>query len=677
MVVEELTHEEARARELVANLKHSFRRVYQQYLNGIYGHGLQRDYFGTLGYYKSPDEDIYYLWYRQGGIAHTIVSLPADDTWKRPPAITEGGEVNTEFVRAWGELSERLRAWSVLSRADRISGIGSYGGVIIGTALAEGEGSADPLEQAGADDILYLRPFWEGDVINIEWNKDRRSARYGLPERYKIRLAAGDSDSELGIYHWTRVLHIAENRDTSEVYGVPRLESCMIYLVDLLKYHGGGAEAAWLNMRKGLVIKPGEGYKLTPDDDDFLDAIQEYADGMMRLIKVGYGNMDVMDVGQENVPDISSNIGSALDLISSVTRIPKRILTGSAAGELASAREDTRQWAGHIAQRQETHAEPNILRPFIDRLIGIGALPEPPDSYDVGTYDEDSDTWRWPSIIDMSDEERAEIIRARAEARQTLSRDPLVSYPSTREEDRELLGLPPEPERNEVIAQAQVNQKDGGLPPDRDDVEYDMQDAVLKALLEFSEGAVGALRNEEEPDYQKLQALLITAIIPFLARAARDRALQIQNAFELHVDQAQLDAEIEAWAREYATALSLELVATTRGLVEQAATAPSPEEFNSLMNRACGEERAELIAVTEITLAVSAGLTLLNALYRRIYQVQVEERWFTQQDERVCPICGPLHGTTRETWGTRFPDGPPAHPRCRCYKRVVRLRGLA
>jgi hypothetical protein len=543
MVVEELTHEEARARELVANLEHSFRRVYQQYLNGIYGHGLQRDYFGTLGYYKSPDEDIYYLWYRQGGIAHAIVSLPADDTWKRPPAITEGGEVNTEFVRAWGELSERLRAWSVLSRADRISGIGSYGGVIVGTALAEGEGSADPLEQAGADDILYLRPFWEGDVVNIEWNKDRRSARYGLPERYKIRLAAGDSDSELGVYHWTRILHIAENRDTSEVYGTPRLESCLMYLVDLLKYHGGAAEAAWLNMRKGLVIKPGEGYKLTTDNDDFLDAIQEYADGMMRLIKVGYGNMDVMDVGQENVPDVSGNIDSELDLISSATRIPKRILTGSAAGELASAREDTRQWAGHIAQRQETHAEPNILRPFIDRLIGIGALPEPPDSYDVGTYDEDSDAWRWPSIIDMSDEEQAEIIRARAEARQTLSRDPLVSYPSTREEDRELLGLPPEPERDEIALQVRVNQVDPFVPTTGNASADEVLAGYSDNLADLAERAAeGEITEEEFED--ELTALIGSVSLALYLRASgkpiqelnNDDWLEIQKYQQVNLD---------------------------------------------------------------------------------------------------------------------------------------------
>jgi len=42
------------------------------------------------------------------------------------------------------------------------------------------------------------------------------------------------------------------------------------------------------------------------------------------------------------------------------------------------------------------------------------------------------------------------------------------------------------------------------------------------------------------------------------------------------------------------------------------------------------------------------------------------DRWITEADARVCPICKPLHGTTRETWELKFPTGPPAHERCRC-----------
>lgn len=41
--------------------------------------------------------------------------------------------------------------------------------------------------------------------------------------------------------------------------------------------------------------------------------------------------------------------------------------------------------------------------------------------------------------------------------------------------------------------------------------------------------------------------------------------------------------------------------------------------------------------------------------------------WHTSRDQRVCPICRPLHGRPREEWQTVAPLGPPAHVSCRCF----------
>lgn len=48
--------------------------------------------------------------------------------------------------------------------------------------------------------------------------------------------------------------------------------------------------------------------------------------------------------------------------------------------------------------------------------------------------------------------------------------------------------------------------------------------------------------------------------------------------------------------------------------------------------------------------------------------------WVTEYDGRVCPICAPLHGSPEEVWRKTIPQGPRAHPRCRCiliYSRVA------
>jgi hypothetical protein len=65
--------------------------------------------------------------------------------------------------------------------------------------------------------------------------------------------------------------------------------------------------------------------------------------------------------------------------------------------------------------------------------------------------------------------------------------------------------------------------------------------------------------------------------------------------------------------------------------------------------------------------------------------VMVNVRWQTYVDDQVCQICGPCDhklkdekifhepgGWNGESWGERFPDGPPAHSGCRCQTIVER-----
>jgi len=82
--------------------------------------------------------------------------------------------------------------------------------------------------------------------------------------------------------------------------------------------------------------------------------------------------------------------------------------------------------------------------------------------------------------------------------------------------------------------------------------------------------------------------------------------------------------------------------------------------------------RGRLIGETEMQRALQAG-------ERGYYEVAaaegavdlegVEKTWFTVQDERVCPICEPLHGETvafEDLFDTAAGglEGPPAHPAC-------------
>jgi SPP1 gp7 family putative phage head morphogenesis protein len=88
-------------------------------------------------------------------------------------------------------------------------------------------------------------------------------------------------------------------------------------------------------------------------------------------------------------------------------------------------------------------------------------------------------------------------------------------------------------------------------------------------------------------------------------------------------------------------------------------------------------ERAQLIAVTETTRAYAQGQQMAGEQMRKDFpDVRVVQRWYTNNDDRVCEICGPLDGTEADL-GETFEgiEAPPAHPNCRCWIQTsTRLR---
>src|SRR5690606_32676688 len=99
-------------------------------------------------------------------------------------------------------------------------------------------------------------------------------------------------------------------------------------------------------------------------------------------------------------------------LISAATGIPQRILMGSERGELASS-QDERNWAVQVADRQNDFAETQVLRPFVNRLIGWGILPEPTG----GHYEVE-----WPRQDEPTSDQRATIAEKAAGIAERLSR---------------------------------------------------------------------------------------------------------------------------------------------------------------------------------------------------------------------------------------------------------------
>lgn len=404
--------------------------------------GGKRDLYDAFGYKKELNFDDYFMKYDRQDIAGRIVEAPAVGTWNCPlghQLVVEDDDFSkdTSFEEAWKEFSTRLRVLHYLQRVDVLAGLGRYAVLVIG--IRNGGAMDQPLKRGSVkrpEDIIYLSVFSEKSAEIKEWETNSNDENYGRPKIYEIDFANpearkwGFSVSKQRV-HFSRVIHVAEGLLEDDVFGRPRLKRVMNRLEDVEKVAGGGAEAFWLNAYRGLHANLDENVDLDPKQEKELSAeIDEYIHGLRRVIRTQ--GMQLKELGG-HVADPRGVFETLLALISSATSIPKRILLGAERGELASTQDEV-NWNTYLKRRQEQFAEP-VLRSLIDRLIWLGALPEPKDGYKVN----------WPNLFELSAKEKAEIANTMATAIRNYApfgeTDRVVSPSEFREK---ILGLEPE-----------------------------------------------------------------------------------------------------------------------------------------------------------------------------------------------------------------------------------------
>lgn len=371
------------------------------------GTGAKRDIYDALGYTKAPTFNDYYSRYERQDIARTIVNAKSNSTWRKKPVIIELKENRdpsdpTEFEAAWKELLKNKKIWHYLSRADKISGIGDFGIIVLGF----GDGLSTEQPVGNSSDLLYLRPYTSAAVDICEWEEDATNERYGHPKIYNVKTSIKDTNVEHGKtikFHHSRIIHIAEDQVDNDVYGTPRLKPVLNRLQDLELVAGGSAEMFWRGAFPGFGFSLQEGAQFGAQDyDDLEDEIQAYVHGLQRYMRTQ--GLDIQQLGVQ-VADPSKHVDILLTIISAAVNIPKRILLGSERGELASS-QDERAWMERIDERRTGFAEPVILRPVIDSCITCGVLPEPEGGYDV----------EWPPLVVMGMKDEMEIARLATEA---------------------------------------------------------------------------------------------------------------------------------------------------------------------------------------------------------------------------------------------------------------------
>lgn len=159
------------------------------------------------------------------------------------------------------------------------------------------------------------------------------------------------------------------------------------------------------------------------------------------------------------------------------------------------------------------------------------------------------------------------------------------------------------------------------------------------------------------------------AIAAILAAAFVDGATAATG--ELSIDIGGLDSSASSWAKAYSPALARAIADAVlkRGLTldKLRAMAPDDPQLLDLTAWVLSEATWDNIATTEVTRAVSSGSEYAAAMWFLLMAQPAEAYWHTSLDKRVCPVCSKLSNKPRSYWSLVAPQGPPVHPRCRCW----------
>lgn len=195
--------------------------------------------------------------------------------------------------------------------------------------------------------------------------------------------------------------------------------------------------------------------------------------------------------------------------------------------------------------------------------------------------------------------------------------------------------------------------------------------------------------------WARIERETMEAMQPGLSRAYGHAALQLGKRLGVSASK---DAATEAaaqWAAEYLLQVVPGFTSKLQDSIGslELDTQATPAEHAAAVATVFSDARAKRLATTETTRAAVEGEGPVAKLFNRGAKTPVLPVWRTSEDGLTCPICFPLNdslpssdwaarvGLTTAEWQgyadasgvlvaawdlTVAPDGPPAHPNCRC-----------
>lgn len=389
----------------------------------------RRDINAECGYPDQIDIHNYRTMYERE-IGNRVVSIYPDESWRQMPEITETDDPDpdneTEFEAAWKSLDKRRHALHFLQRIDELSGIGHFGLLLMG--LDDGKPLSEPVDgvaeylRARAFEeepptpverkLLYIRALDESLVAIDSYETDPTNYRFGQPVFYLITLAdprtqpaealtSPPEQTEVKV-HWTRVLHVADNRTTSEVLGTPRQQPVWNRLYDLRKILGGDGEMFWRGGFPGISLESHPAIEDPELDEEATAAMmRSYMNGMQRYLALT--GMTAKSLAPQ-IADPSPSFDVQIKALCVIIGVPYRVFMGTEEGKLAGE-QDSDAWDGRMARRQERYITPWLINPFVELCMAYGVLPH-------------LEEWivTWPDAHAPSEMDQAEVAAKKTEA---------------------------------------------------------------------------------------------------------------------------------------------------------------------------------------------------------------------------------------------------------------------
>jgi predicted ABC-type ATPase len=329
------------------------------------------------------------------------------------------------FEKALQELAETVQLFPNLAKLDERCGVGRYGCLFLG--LSDGGAFDQPVRASANLKLNYVTPLFQEQARIAEYDRDEKSERFGLPTMYEVQFddetfmqsvsgtvynTTNTSGPAAGVpnkrVHYTRIVHVAPAEPCGTIYGFSRLHAPYNLLQGLEQTLGSGSEAYYRTAYPGMSIEASPDVEFDSTDAEMEDEIENYVHGLTRFMRLRGAQAKSLS---PNAQDPSGVFEVQMDALAVMTRIPKRILLGNEAGELASS-QDMTTWNNRVMAYRKNFTIPCIVLPVLRALITLKVLPLPKKNV-LGRA---LPTVEWPEKEQHTESERADIAAKRVGA---------------------------------------------------------------------------------------------------------------------------------------------------------------------------------------------------------------------------------------------------------------------